>query len=162
MFYDAIDPNKYTKPSEAVIKNILTPTQYAVTQKMQTERAFSGIYYDHRERGIYVDIGTGEPLFSSIDKYDSGSGWASFTKPIDPAVIVEITDESFGMHRTEIKSRAGSTHLGHVFDDGILEKGGRRYCVNSASLRFISCNDLEKAGYAELLPLCGQLESPRR
>ena len=130
----------------------LTPYEYYITQKEGTERAFENEYWDNKEPGIYVDIVTGEPLFSSLDKYDSGTGWPSFTKPLDEDNIVEDEDYKLVVPRTELKS-SGGTHLGHVFDDGPEELGGERYCINSASLKFIHKNNLEKEGYSEYLSL---------
>lgn len=130
----------------------LTPLQYKVTQQCGTEPAFNNEYWNNHEEGIYVDVVSGEPLFSSTDKYDSGSGWPSFTKPIKKDVVTEKTDTSFGMTRTEIKSKGANSHLGHVFLDGPGENG-LRFCINSASLRFVPLKDLEKEGYAEFVPL---------
>ncbi|MCL1934607.1 MAG: peptide-methionine (R)-S-oxide reductase MsrB [Candidatus Azobacteroides sp.] len=145
-----IDPSKYSKPSDAELKKTLTPEEYNVTQKAETERAFSGKYWNYKEAGIYVDAVTGEPLFSSADKFDSGCGWPSFTKPIDPAVIIENEDDSYGMERIEVRSRVGDSHLGHVFDDGPKDKGGLRYCINSAAIRFIPYEEMDKQKYGEL------------
>jgi peptide-methionine (R)-S-oxide reductase len=142
---------KYAKSAEAVAK--LTPDQYAVTQESATEPAFTGEYWDNHTPGIYVDIVTGEPLFSSTDKFDSGSGWPSFTKPIDPANVIKHEDNSYGMRRTEVRSTSGDSHLGHVFDDGPIADGGLRYCINSAALKFIPVGELESAGYADYLSL---------
>ncbi len=125
----------------------LTPEQYRVTQESGTEPPFRNAYHDHREAGIYVDIVSGEPLFTSLDKFDSGCGWPSFTRPIEPAHIVERRDTSHGMIRTEVRSAEGDSHLGHVFPDGPPEQGGLRYCINSAALRFIPLADLEREGY---------------
>ncbi len=149
-----VDPSKYTKPSDEEIKNMLTEEQYAVTQNAATERAFANEFFDNHEAGLYVDVVTGEPLFSSKDKYDSGCGWPSFTKPIDPAVIVENEDNSLGLTRTEVRSRVGNSHLGHVFEDGPKDKGGKRYCINSLSLRFIPYDQMEAQGYGEFKTLC--------
>jgi peptide methionine sulfoxide reductase msrA/msrB len=149
-----VDPAKYTKPSDNDIRAMLTPEQYNVTQRAATEPAFANEYFDYHGIGIYVDIVTGEPLFSSADKYDSGCGWPSFTKPIDFAVIKEHQDKSFGMLRVEVRSRVGNSHLGHVFEDGPYETGGLRYCINSRSLRFIPYAEMEKAGYGEFMPYC--------
>lgn len=149
-----VDPSKYTKPSDDKIKEMLTPEQYNVTQENGTEPAFSNEYFDNHEAGLYVDVVTGEPLFSSADKFDSGCGWPSFTKPIDPDVIVEKPDNSYGMMRTEVRSRVGDSHLGHVFNDGPAEKGGLRYCIDSVSIRFIPYEDMEEEGYGEFMPLC--------
>jgi peptide-methionine (R)-S-oxide reductase len=138
----------------AVISN-LSPEQYHVTQQGGTERPGTGEYLDNHEPGIYVDIVSGEPLFASSDKYESGSGWPSFTKPIEPANINELTDKTLGMVRTEVRSVHGDSHLGHVFNDGPRDHGGLRYCVNSASLRFIHRDDMEAEGYGAYL---GQVE----
>lgn len=131
----------------------LTPEQYRVTQEDGTEAPFSGEYTDHKKRGIYVDVVTGEPLFASSDKYESGCGWPSFTRPITDARIVEKFDESHGMRRVEVRSRDGDSHLGHVFEDGPKEETGLRYCINSASLRFVAIEDMEREGYGDLLAL---------
>jgi len=149
-----VDAAKYSKPSEEEIKEMLTPEQYNVTQEADTEMAFSGEYFDNHEPGLYVDIVTGEPLFSSADKYDSGCGWPSFTRPIDPDVIVEHEDSSYGMTRIEVRSRVGDSHLGHVFEDGPADKGGLRYCINSSSIRFIPYEEMAEAGYGEYMPIC--------
>ena len=149
-----VDPDKYIILSGANIKDMLTDEQYQVTQACSTEKAFTGEYWNNEKPGIYVDIVTGEPLFSSADKYDSGSGWPSFTKPIDQAVIIRHEDNSYGMKRIEIKSRAGNSNLGHVFDDGPVDRGGLRYCINSASLRFIPYEEMDENGYGEFMPLC--------
>lgn len=148
-----IDTQKYVRPSEAEIKANLTDEQYYVTQQNGTERPFSHEYDHQFERGIYVDIVSGEPLFSSSDKYDSGCGWSAFSKPIDTAVINELFDDSHGMRRTEVRSRVGDSHLGHVFNDGLPELGGMRYCINGASLRFIPVNEMEQEGYGDLIGL---------
>jgi len=137
----------YHKSPEAVSR--LDPEQYRVTQQDGTERPFANAYWDNHEPGIYVDVVSGEPLFASVDKYDSNSGWPSFTKPIATANVVEREDSNHGMIRTEARSRHGDSHLGHVFDDGPVDKGGLRYCINSASLRFIHLHDLDNAGYGE-------------
>ncbi|NLB43126.1 MAG: peptide-methionine (R)-S-oxide reductase MsrB, partial [Clostridiales bacterium] len=126
-------------------------TQYRVTQQNGTESPFSNEYFDHEKAGIYVDIITGEPLFLSNDKYDSGCGWPSFTRPIDEAVITEKVDKSHFMVRTEVRSRVGDSHLGHVFEDGPAEEGGLRYCINSAALRFIHVEDMEAEGYGDYI-----------
>lgn len=130
----------------------LTPYQYYITQKEGTEKPFDNEFWDNKEPGIYVDIITGEPLFSSLDKYDSGTGWPSFTKPLDEQNIVEKEDNKLIIPRTEVESSTGN-HLGHVFQDGPEEAGGERYCINSASLRFVHKDDLEKEGYEEYLEL---------
>ena len=137
-----------TKENErSALKKRLTPMQYAVTQKAATEPAFSGKYDDFFEKGIYVDVVSGEPLFSSLDKYDSGCGWPAFTKPL--AKLTQRRDQSFGMERTEVRSRQADSHLGHVFTDGPLDQVGLRYCINSAALRFIPYDQLTEAGYGE-------------
>lgn len=139
----------YKKPDEQDLKQRLTPIQYAVTQEAATEPAFHNEYWDEKREGIYVNVVTGEPLFSSKDKFDSGCGWPSFTKPIEMSLIDERDDTKFGMVRTEVRSKRDEAHLGHVFEDGPMDKGGLRYCINSAALRFIAKEDLEKEGYGE-------------
>ncbi|PVE21535.1 peptide-methionine (R)-S-oxide reductase [Microvirga sp. KLBC 81] len=141
----------YHKNPKAVSR--LTPEQYRVTQQDGTERPFSNAYWDNKEPGLYVDVVSGEPLFASFDKFDSGSGWPSFVKPVDTGHIVERRDTSHGMVRTEVRSTHGNSHLGHVFPDGPQEAGGLRYCINSASLRFIHYDDLESEGYGEFRKL---------
>jgi methionine-R-sulfoxide reductase len=131
----------------------LTDLQYQVTQKNATEKPFHNEYYNHFKEGIYVDIVSGEVLFSSLDKFDSSCGWPSFTKPIDPKQVVEKTDISHFMSRVEVRSKDADSHLGHVFNDGPRDRGGLRYCINSASLRFIALADLEKEGYGEYMKL---------
>lgn len=143
----------YQKPDDATLRTKLTPEQYAVTQQNATERAFKNEYWNEEREGIYVDITTGEPLFVSTDKFDSGCGWPSFSKPIDNTLIKENTDKSHGMIRTEVRSKTGDAHLGHLFNDGPRAKGGLRYCINSASLRFIPKEKMEAEGYAKYLPL---------
>lgn len=140
---------RYDRSPEAIAH--LNEEQYRITQENGTERAGTGEYLDNKEPGIYVDIVSGEPLFASSDKYESGCGWPSFTKPIEPAHINELTDTSHGMVRTEVRSTHGDSHLGHVFPDGPREHGGLRYCINSASLRFIHRDEMEAEGYGEYL-----------
>lgn len=137
----------YNKNPGAV--DALTPEQYRVTQRDGTERPFTGEYWDNHEPGIYVDVVSGEPLFASTDKFDSGSGWPSFTKPIDSANVVQKRDFSHLMLRTEVRSANADSHLGHLFTDGPRDRGGLRYCINSASLRFIHLDDLEAQGYGD-------------
>jgi peptide-methionine (R)-S-oxide reductase len=139
----------YARNPETIAK--LSPEQYRVTQENDTERPGSGRYLHNKEPGIYVDIVSGEPLFASSDKYQSGCGWPSFTKPIEPANVNELRDATLGMVRTEVRSAHGDSHLGHVFTDGPKDRGGLRYCINSASLRFIHRNDMEAAGYGAYL-----------
>ena len=141
----------YRKTPEALSR--LTDTQFRVTQKAATEPAFQNEYWDNHEPGIYVDVVSGEPLFSSTDKYDSGTGWPSFTKPIRKGAVRAATDRSFGMTRTEVRSAEADSHLGHLFGDGPADAGGERYCMNSAALRFIPVSELESQGYGEYLPL---------
>ncbi|MFT5895989.1 MAG: peptide-methionine (R)-S-oxide reductase [bacterium] len=140
---------KYEKTEAAVAA--LTPEQYRVTQQEGTERPGTGEYLGNKESGVYVDIVSGEPLFASADKFDSGCGWPSFTKPIEPVYVQEIVDNSLGMSRTEVRSTNGDSHLGHVFNDGPRDKGGLRYCINSASLKFVPKDSMESEGYAEYL-----------
>ncbi|WVT77377.1 peptide-methionine (R)-S-oxide reductase MsrB (plasmid) [Sinorhizobium chiapasense] len=139
----------YRKTNEAIQK--LTPEQFRVTQQSGTERPFTGEYNDNKRPGIYVDIVSGEPLFASADKFDSGCGWPSFTKPIVPANVEELQDRSHGMIRTEVRSKHGDSHLGHVFPDGPRDRGGLRYCINSAALRFIPREEMEAEGYGAFI-----------
>ncbi len=143
----------YGKNMDAIAK--LTPEQYRVTQQSGTEYPGTGAYLDNKKPGIYVDIVSGEPLFASADKYESGCGWPSFTKPIEPANVAELRDSTLGMVRIEVRSKHGDSHLGHVFPDGPRDRGGLRYCINSASLRFISKSKLDSEGYGEFLQLFG-------
>jgi peptide methionine sulfoxide reductase msrA/msrB len=145
-----VDPALYSRPSDEELKAKLTDLQYNVTVLGGEERAFSNDYWDTYDAGIYVDITTGEPLFSSRDKYDSGCGWPSFTRPIDPDVVIYEKDTSYNMVRTALKSRVGGIHLGHVFDDGPVESTGKRYCIDSASIRFVSLDNMQQEGYGYL------------
>ncbi|MEP2029379.1 MAG: peptide-methionine (R)-S-oxide reductase MsrB [Paracoccaceae bacterium] len=140
---------KYTKDPDVI--TTLSPEEYRVTQQSGTERPGTGKLLGNKDPGIYVDIVSGEPLFASADKYESGCGWPSFTKPIEPANIAELRDASLGMVRTEVRSTHGDSHLGHVFNDGPRDRGGLRYCINSASLRFVHRDDMDGEGYAEYL-----------
>ena len=138
------------------LKQKLSPLQYRVTQQAATEPPFQNEFWNEHREGLYVDIVSGKPLFSSKDKFDSGCGWPSFTKPVDATQVVEKRDTTLGMVRTEVRSKEADSHLGHVFDDGPADQGGLRYCINSASLRFIPVDDLEKEGYGMFLPLLGR------
>lgn len=144
---------RFAKKSKAALQRELTPLQYAVTQENATERPFDNEYDANFEEGIYVDITTGEPLFLSADKFESGCGWPAFSKPIDKALITEHNDFSLFRARTEVRSKTGDAHLGHVFPDGPKELGGLRYCINSASLRFIPKADMQREGYEDYLKL---------
>ena len=147
---------KFSKDPEAIAR--LSPEEYRVTQQSGTERPGTGKLLNNKQPGIYVDIVSGEPLFASSDKFESGCGWPSFTKPIEPAHVSELRDTSHGMVRVEVRSKHGDSHLGHVFEDGPADRGGLRYCINSASLRFIHRDDMEKEGYGEYLD---QVQDPR-
>jgi peptide methionine sulfoxide reductase msrA/msrB len=145
-----VDPALYSRPSDEQLKQKLTDIQYKVAVLNDTETAYSNEYWNTFDPGIYVDVTTGEPLFSSSDKYDAGCGWPSFTKPIDPDVVTYDEDTSYNMVRTEVRSRVGNIHLGHVFDDGPKDSTGKRYCINSASIRFVPLDDMQKEGYGYL------------
>jgi peptide-methionine (R)-S-oxide reductase len=150
-------PNEYRKDPAAVAQ--LTPEQYQVTQEAATEPAFRNEFWDSHDAGLYVDIVSGEPLFASTQKFDSGCGWPSFTTPIDPANVVSKEDRSYGMIRTEVRSAHGDSHLGHVFDDGPIEAGGLRYCINSAALRFVPFDRLDAEGYGDFKALFDKKEA---
>ncbi len=139
----------YTKSADAIAR--LTPEEFRVTQRSGTERPGTGMYLHNKKPGIYVDIVSGEPLFASADKFDSHCGWPSFTKPIEPANVAELRDATLGMVRVEVRSKHGDSHLGHVFPDGPRDRGGLRYCINSASLRFVHKDDMEAEGYGAYL-----------
>lgn len=145
----------YTKKPKEFLEEKLSKLQYEVTQHNATEPPYENDYFREFRAGIYVEITTGEPLFLSSEKFESGCGWPSFAKPISKEAITALTDKSYGMIRTEVRSRIGDSHLGHVFDDGPAELGGLRYCINSASLKFIPREDMEKEGYGAYLPLLG-------
>lgn len=150
----------YHKDPQAISQ--LTPEQYRVTQKKGTEPAFRNEYWDNKEPGIYVDVVSGEPLFASVNKYDSRSGWPSFTVPIEPGNVVKKRDFGLGMIRTEVRSAHGGSHLGHVFRDGPADQGGLRYCINSAALRFIPVADLDREGYGDYRTLFEQTDDDTR
>lgn len=148
-----IDPADYPKPDESLLRQQLNPLAYSVTQESATERPFANGYWDHHEAGLYVDVVTGEPLFTSADKFDSSCGWPSFTKPLAKDVVTYQSDYTHGMDRTEVRSRSGDSHLGHVFKDGPKDAGGLRYCINSAAVRFVPLAQMEAEGYGALIPL---------
>ena len=150
--------NSGTQPTKEELKKRLTPIQYRVTCEEGTEPAFHNAYWDNHRAGIYVDVISGKALFSSKDKFDSGTGWPSFTKPLAKDNVIEKTDRSFGMARTEVRAKDSDAHLGHLFDDGPADQGGMRYCMNSASLRFIPVEKLQEEGYGEYLPLFEQIK----
>lgn len=153
----AVDGVKqYVKKSKEDLKRELSPIQFEVTQNNKTEPPFQNAYHDHFEKGIYVDITTGEPLFISTDKFESGCGWPAFSKPINKGQISETVDQSHGMLRTEVRSKVGDTHLGHVFEDGPEALGGSRYCINSAALKFVPMDDMIQQGYRNYLPLISE------
>lgn len=149
---------KFKKPDRETLKKRLTPMQYYVTQENGTERPFENEYWNNSKHGIYVDVVSGEPLFSTLDQYDAGCGWPSFDRPLHPEHITEHLDQSYGMIRTEVRSKYGDSHLGHVFPDGPQETTGIRYCINSAALRFIPVEKLEEEGYGEYKKLFEDLE----
>lgn len=142
-----------TEETKEALRKRIGDLAYEVTQNAATERAFTGEYDEFFEKGIYVDIVSGEPLFSSADKYDSGCGWPAFTKPIDNHRVTDHEDHSFGMRRIEVRSQKANSHLGHVFNDGPIDRGGLRYCINSAALKFIPYEEMEKEGYADYMSI---------
>ena len=162
LFRIAREANPYVRPSDSELRQRLTATQYAVTQHAATEHPFDNDYWDEHREGIYVDITTGEPLFVSADKFDSGCGWPSFSRPIDNKLLEEHQDKTLGMLRIEVRSKTGKAHLGHVFDDGPKERGGLRYCINSAALRFVPRDSMVQQGYGKYLPLLESKAAPKK
>ncbi len=150
-----LNNSSYKKKDKRELEKYLTKLQYEVTQNNATESPFQNEYFNEFRPGVYVDITTGEPLFISSEKFESGCGWPSFSKPISESVIINLTDNSHGMKRTEVRSKIGDAHLGHVFEDGPIHSGGLRYCINSVSLKFIPKENMEKEGYGEFLKLLG-------
>jgi peptide methionine sulfoxide reductase msrA/msrB len=149
--YEPKNMNDYKKPERGELKQKLSPEQFAVTQQCGTEPPFRNAYWDNHKPGIYIDVVSGEPLFSSLDKFDSGSGWPSFTRPVQREGVVEKKDSSMGMERVEVRSKGADSHLGHVFEDGPSDKGGLRYCINSAALKFVPVEEMDQAGYGQYL-----------
>ena len=162
LFRIAREANPYVRPSDSELRQRLTATQYAVTQHAATEHPFDNDYWNEHREGIYVDITTGEPLFVSADKFDSGCGWPSFSRPIDNKLLEEHQDKTLGMLRIEVRSKTGKAHLGHVFDDGPKERGGLRYCINSAALRFVPRDSMVQQGYGKYLPLLQTKSEPKK
>ncbi len=159
----AWDSKTYKKPSDAELKKSLSDLQYRVTQKEGTEAPYNNAYWDHKEPGIYVDAVSKQPLFSSIDKFDSGTGWPSFTKPlVSQAITTKKDDKLFSVERTEVRSSLSDSHLGHVFTDGPPDRGGMRYCMNSASLLFIPAEELEQKGYGEFARLFPKIKQKKK
>lgn len=152
---------EYKKPSDAELKKKLTPLQYQCTQNAMTEKPFDNLYWNNKKDGIYVDIVSGEPLFSSTDKYDSGTGWPSFTKAIHDNAVVTRPDHELSVERTELRSTIANSHLGHLFDDGPKDKGGKRFCINSAALKFIPLEEMKAKGYERYLPLFSNVKNKK-